>query len=291
MSNILSRDKYIETHVTYERYLTAAQGAEQQDHEYWTDGIPVTKSVYIFSLEFRAKRPHAMFTASKKMMASTLGGAMVYNGLDVVYPDAPELRAGTVFTDSGKYCVRSERIANEKYSAGSEYYTVKQTQDIKKAVKTAMQFVRPFTFDEIQGKNKWQLTSAVESVRDPAASKLRNKLSVHMGDVADEIANMIASGYVPATRSFREALDLMVNEGAELKRLKDYKPRTCFVWSQASSLSYRFTDSGEIITVHNLADVPEVLSTKLAVLNIADAGSAIADVGVRINKSMFWVFV
>lgn len=290
MSNILSRDKYIETYATYERYLTAAQGAEQQGHEYWTDGIPVTKSVYIFSLEFRAKRPHAKFTASKRM-ASTLGGAMVYNGLDVVYPDAPEMRVGSIYTDSGKYCVMSERIANEKYSAASENYRAKQTQDIKKAVKSAMQFLRPFTFDEIQGKHKWTLSNAIDSVRDPASSKLRNKLSVHMGDVADEIANMIASGYVPATRSFREALDLMVNEGAELKRLKDYKPRTCFVWSQASSLAYRFSDSGEIITVHNLADVPEVISTKLAVLNIADEGSAIADVGVRINKSMFWVFV
>ena len=83
----------------------------------------------------------------------------------------------------------------------------------------------------------------------------------------------------------------MASEGAELKRLRDYKPRTCFVWAKQNSLCYKYSDSADVMEITSMADLPEVIANKLAVLNIAEEGSAIPDVGMRVNKAMFWVFV
>ena len=76
-----------------------------------------------------------------------------------------------------------------------------------------------------------------------------------------------------------------------MKRLKDYAPRVCFVWAKQNSLVYKYEDSSESVEITDFNDLPEILNTKLGVLNIAQEGSAIPDVGVRVNPCTFWVFV
>ena len=74
--------------------------------------------------------------------------------------------------------------------------------------------------------------------------------------------------------------------------MSNYKPRMCFLWSKQNSLMYKYSDSNEApVEITNLNDLPENLRNKLAMLNIAEEGSAIPDVGVRCANSCFWVFV
>ncbi len=85
---------------------------------------------------------------------------------------------------------------------------------------------------------------------------------------------------------------MLQTDGAELRRLRSYKPRTCFVWSKQNSLMYKYGDSSEpAVEVTNMNDVPEHIRDKLALLNIAEERSAIPDVGVRVSSSVFWIFV
>jgi hypothetical protein len=184
----------------------------------------------------------------------------------------------------------SERIENEKFSSGSLGYNIRQSKDMAKALKIALQFLKPLDYDDIQDRCTGALNSGLYNLRDPARSKIRESMNIHNDEVMQEVAHMIASGYTPRTDQFKKALDLMMTEGAELKRMQDYKPRACFVWVKPHSLVYRFTEDREATECTKLDDVPELIRNKLAVLQIASNEDAIADVGVRVSDVNYWVF-
>ena len=134
------------------------------------------------------------------------------------------------------------------------------------------------------------MNTGIYHLREPAQEKLHQKMGIERSVIAQEVAHMIASGYVPSTKAFKDAVDLIAQEGAELRRMQDYKPRACFVWVKPNSLSYRFTDETQVTECTSMDDVPEFVRNKLAVLQIAKNGDAIADVGMRVSDITYWVF-
>lgn len=294
-NKILNTDEFIGEHI-HRHYKDTADTALKHNHEWWVDGIPVSKPLHAFITAFRAKRPAKIVlrvdgSAGTHLQTSD-GHYWVWDRVGVAYPDIPVYKVGDIATEDGAYLVKSPRIINDKFKSDTDGRRTKKTKDLVKAVKNALQFLKPMTLEEIVGRNKYPLNNALDSVRSPARSKLRDKLSINMDDVATEVMNMLASGYKPVSGSFAAAIDLMQTEGAELRRLQNYKPRTCFVWVKQQSLVYKYSDSDEpAVEITNMSDMPEHLRDKLSMLNIADEGSAIADVGVRINAHCFWVFV
>jgi len=189
-----------------------------------------------------------------------------------------------------QYCVESKKIENEKYACHSDGYNIRQSKDLKKALKVAMTYLKPLAYDDVLDNCRDGLSRGIENLRSPAREKLHERLSVQRSDMAQEVAHMIASGYVPSTKAFKDAVDLITQEGAELRRMQDYKPRACFVWVKPNSLSYRFTDETQVTECTSMDDVPEFVRNKLAVLQIAKNGDAITDVGIRVSDITYWVF-
>lgn len=300
MSNILTADKYNGTR-PYHSYKINAENAEAHGHKYWIDGVPVHHELVRFVNEFRAKRRNAALRVVgnptyREYVFDAVNGDrsyVVWTSVGIIFPEMPDQAAGKLKYDTDKkaYVVESDKIINERYRSGSDHYNTKRTADMVKAIKTAMQYIKPLTFDEIRKPQEWRLTNALDSVRDPAEEKFRNTFAINKDDVAQEIAHMVALGYTPATKSFREAIDLMRTEGAELKRLKDYLPRACFVWSMPDRMAFQYSDESVPHTVTNMDDVPETIRDKLAVLSIADNDTTIPDVGHRISEKLYWVFV
>jgi hypothetical protein len=159
-----------------------------------------------------------------------------------------------------------------------------------KTVKLAMKYLTPLDYDDIHGKCLGNLHTGIHRLREPAQEKLHQKMSIERSVIAQEVAHMIAAGYQPSTEAFKNALDMWVQEGAELKRMQDYKPRACLVWVKPNSLSYKFTEDRVVTECTSMDDVPELIRNKLAVLQIAKNGDAIADVGVRVSDITYWVF-
>jgi hypothetical protein len=157
-------------------------------------------------------------------------------------------------------------------------------------LKLATKFLAPLGHDDIQDSCISKLHSGLNNLREPARDKVYSKMGIERSVIAQEVAHMIASGYKPSTQAFASAMDLWIQEGAELKRMQDYKPRACFVWVKPNSLSYRFTDDMQTIECTRMEDVPEFIRNKLAVLQIANNGDAIADVGIRVSDITYWIF-
>ena len=153
-----------------------------------------------------------------------------------------------------------------------------------------MTYLKPLGYDDVLNNCRDKLSNGIENLRSPAREKLHERLSIQRNDIAQEVAHMIACGYVPSTKAFKDAVDLIAQEGAELRRMQDYKPRACFVWVKPYSLSYRFTDETQVTECTSMDDVPEFVRNKLAVLQIAKNGDAITDVGIRVSDITYWVF-
>ena len=287
--------------IPFDRFQRVVDSAREQNHEHWIGGIPVHPDLLKFFKAFKDKRynivPCVDFNSKTIWKTNEDGDSTavtMYVSLGVTYPDTPNFRVGSISIETDKgytmFCVTSDKIENEKYSSGSLGYNMRQSKDMAKALKIALQFLKPLGYDDIQDRCTGVLNSGLYNLRDPARSKIRESMNIHNDEVMQEVAHMIASGYVPRTDQFKKALDLMMTEGAELKRMQDYKPRACFVWVKPHSLVYRFTDDREPTECTKLDDVPELIRNKLAVLQIASNEDAIADVGVRVSDVNYWVF-
>ena len=287
--------------ISFERFQRNVEKARELGHEYWIGGIPVHKDLLAFFKAFKDKRYNIIpcvdtntQTVWRRNGDGEMVGVPVYQTLGITFPDAKDFRSGKIHIMSDGtnmfYCVESEKIENDKYSCVSEGYHIRQSKDMKKALKVAIQFLKPLGYQDIQDKCMATLHSGINQLRYPAREKISDALNVGVSEIAQEVAHMIASGYQPSTKSFKDALDLLVKEGAELKRMQDYKPRACFVWVKPNSLSYKFTDEMQVTECTSMDDVPEFVRNKLAVLQIAKTGDAITDVGVRVSDITYWVF-
>ena len=287
--------------IGFDRFQRNVETARTNNHEHWIGDIPVRKEMVAFFKALKDKRYNIVPCVDK---SSTVFwkrdaegesiGIPVFDKLGITFPDAKDFRSGSIIiahdgTDM-QYCVESDKIENEKYASHSDGYNIRQSKDMKKALKIAMTYLKPLGYDDILDRCRNQLSNGIENLRSPARERLHERLSIQRNDIAQEVAHMIASGYIPSTPAFKTAVDLLVNEGAELKRMQDYKPRACFVWVKPNSLSYKFTDEMQVTECTSMDDVPEFVRNKLAVLQIAKNGDAIADVGVRVSDITYWVF-
>ena len=286
--------------VSFERLQVASTKARELGHEHWIGDIPVHKEMVTFFKAFKDKRYNiipCVDTNTKTVWKRNNDGESiavpVYNTLGITFPDATDFRSGSIHIMGDaevQYCVESKKIENEKYACHSDGYNIRQSKDVKKALKVAMTYLKPLSYDDVLDRCRDPLHRGIENLRSPARERLHERLSIQRNDIAQEVAHMIASGYVPSTPSFKIAVDLIASEGSELRRMQDYKPRACFVWVKPNSLSYRFTDETQVTECTSMDDVPEFVRNKLAVLQIAKNGDAIADVGMRVSDITYWVF-
>ena len=289
-------------HIDFDRFQNNVEKARALNHEHWIGDIPVHPELLKFYKAFKAKRYNIVPCVDTNTQTiwrrdgvdgETIGVA-VYHQLGITFPDTIDFRSGSIIievVDSQiTYCVKADDIENEKFASHSDGYHVRQSKDMAKTVKLAMKYLTPLDYDDINDRCKGALNTGIYNLREPAREKVHQKMSIERSAVAQEVAHMIASGYQPSTEAFRNALDMWAREGAELKRMQDYKPRACFVWVKPNSLSYKFTEDKVVTECTSMDDVPELVRNKLAVLQIAKNGDAIADVGVRVSDITYWVF-
>lgn len=288
--------------IDFDRFQNNVEKARAANHEHWIGDIPVHPELLKFFKAFKAKRYNIVPCVDGKTQTTwkrdgdgeTIG-ISIYHELGITFPDTTDFRSGAMFVaDDGKneitYCVRADDIENEKYSCNSDGYHIRQSKDMAKALKVAMKFLAPLDYDDIHDKCIGALNTGIYHLREPAQEKIHKGLAIDRIVIAQEIAHMIASGYQPNTEVFKNALDMWAREGAELKRMQDYKPRACLVWVKPNSLSYKFTEDRVVTECTSMDDVPEFIRNKLAVLQIAKNGDAITDVGVRVSDITYWVF-
>jgi hypothetical protein len=299
-----TKENFIGT-IDFDRFQRNVEKAREFGHKYWIGDIPVHPELLKFYKAFKAKRYNIVPCVDRNTNAYWVRqedgeqkAVHVYQTLGITFPDTTDFRSGDIHIEADSnldnagftYCVRADDIENEKFACGNDGYHIRQSKDMAKAVKLAMKYLTPLDYDDINDRCKGALNTGIYNLREPAREKVDKKMRIEHGVIAQEIVHMIASGYQPSTEAFKNALDMWAREGAELKRMQDYKPRACFVWVKPNSLSYKFMEDIVVTECTSMDDVPELIRNKLAVLQIAKNGDAIADVGVRVSDITYWVF-
>ena len=291
---MIKQEDYVGS-VSYGTYTGVCAEAQQHTHPHWADDIPMPQTLMRFYQEIKHKRPDMVARIDKRASYYNGKGYRVYADVGIAFKEAPDLSVGSISVEASAqgndlmYVVTSDRIQNDKFATHSEGYHTKKTKDFAKAVKNALQYLKPVLFDELLLDKVGVAETAINSIRYPATDKLHGAASVGRDNVLAEIRNMIRTGYQPVTAKFLQSMELLAAEDAELQRVSNYKPRTCFVWAKPDRVEYQI-EGNERVIVYSLADVPEEIRDKVAVLQIG-SGSGIMDVGVKVSNTMFWVFL
>lgn len=282
----------------FTRFANTVAACKENEHKYWIGDIPVHPELLKFFKAIKDKRYNIIPCVDfhPATMGSTGAYYQAYDELGIMYPDADKFRSGSISIEHSRkgvveFSVRAKDINNEKYSVGNMAYNTRKSKDVTKALKVALKHLTPLDYEDIESRCNGALHSGIERLRDPARETLYKKLNFGPNTLMQEIQNMITLGYVPTTVPFKVAIDLLATEGAELRRMENYKPRACFVWVKSASLVYKFTDDhADPVVCTSMDQVPELIRNKLAVLQIAKESEAIADVGVRVSDKTYWVF-
>lgn len=279
----------------YTDYVNTYDHAKAVHHLWWVDEIPVPRDLSRFMMDFRHARRDVVFTLPQPSRPTfNPDGYDIYGTVGVAYKEAPELSVGTLFLYCDKkgkinFCVRSDAIRNEKYNPDRDGYHVKQTSNFANAVKNAKTYLKPKLLNALINDHRVSLSQAISKLGDPARNEYYRIKNIDEPMIA-EVENMVRSGYQPATEAFKRAVALITEKGEELKRMANYKPKTCFVWSKPDRVVMQVEDEMEQV-LFKLDDVPDHIRNKVAVLQIAEARKPIVDVGVRFTDTFFCVFI
>lgn len=303
MPRVMTKEEFCGDKNFYSKYADMAQEAIDHGHKDWIeDCIPTSQLLAKFYNEFKFKRRNiipTIFAESELPVHRPDDGVYhyVYTSIGIAYKDSPEYRVGTLAVATNKehqwvYEVNSPLIQNEKFAEHNHRgYTTKRTKNFVAAIKTAVTYVKPMTMERVRLVERSTVMSSKVRLKTPAEQKLNEIADVDRDSVLSELAHMMATGYTPLTAEFTSALRVMVESGAELRRLESYAPRECWVWGKRDgTVTYKF-DGDEVCDVQSIHDVPEFIRDKIAVLQIADAKQAIMDVGVKISDNVYCVFV
>ena len=296
---MISKDDYVGNY-GYNRFVDVSSGSLSAGWKHWVEDIPVPEHLVKFYNEVKHKRKDIVVRVDYRpthVACADGNTAQIFTELGIAFKDAPELACGGIGMErhSGGdwlYYVRSPLIKNEKYSPhNKDGYNVLKTKNFAKAIKNVLQYVKPIEIKLLMDAKEADLSRAVMTIREPAQEAYHKALGMGRNAIRQEIDNMVRMGYEPMTQEFKEAFALIETQGDDLKRVANYKPRTCFVWAKPDKVEFKYSDDAQVYVVYNVQDVPENVRDKIAVLQIGNAGDAVMDVGSKISNTMYWVFI
>ena len=296
---MISKDNYVGDY-SYNRFVDVSSGSLSAGWKYWIEDIPVPSHLLRFYNEVKHKRKDIVVRvdyrpASVASMANE--HAYIFTEVGLSFEEAPELKCGGIGMERHNggdwlYYVRSDLIKNEKYNQhNKDGYNVLKTKNFAKAIKNVLQYIKPIDTLRLIADKDSDLSRALSQIRTPALDALQTAFTIKRQTLREEVENMIRMGYKPQTAEFLEAFKMLESQGDDLKRVANYKPRTCFVWAKPDKVEFKYSDEDQIHVVFNVQDVPENIRDKIAVLQIGNDGDAVMDVGTKISNTMYWVFV
>lgn len=207
----------------------------------------------------------------------------------------PPFKVGSMWWDGDSYVVESPRIRNEKYARWNSQFHTKSTSDIKRAVKNALSFIKPFDWSMVAGEYVSDIRSELNNWTDSPNDKIREaiQLKVTRADLYNEIETALKEGRDFASANLNAAKQVMRDNLEEATRRTGLKLQALFVTIDEHG---RYV-SDKWVTPKQESEMPEDLLTKIGLLKMMDLANdsnktdTIPEVGKRIGKNVFWLFI
>jgi hypothetical protein len=288
---------------------------------YLVGGFPVVKELYEFMQALQAKNGALRFGVSRNLTSSWVASGhthlgtlflqlLVYREGDVyamgrIGYHNPNLEGRRSSTDDSAYIVYSRDIENTKYRTHNAAYRTRASKRLNTAVTLALKHLKTCTPVEIANESKLDYSLKATSRVHDLKSKLGNvkyELSRDShGLVSMVLGELVAAkdkGYSfdsPKVKEYidkyAEALDKYTAEG--MRAVSSYNVRLYERVGVVMADVLLFPDVSNstppTLQTIPVADMPEDIAGKLAVLDMLSKDEYVEGVGVNVGKGVYWV--
>jgi hypothetical protein len=182
--------------------------------------------------------------------------------------------------------VHSRLIQNNKYGRWSSEHHIVRTKDVKKAIKHALAYLKPWGYEELVMETR----DAVERVHRKWVDE-KHMSTYNMRPSTDamylELKNLMAQGATFVTPQFQTAV-------ASLPEYEEYESRrtrkvnlSCVMFMLGKVIVNDGNTTNEFVNDELL---PDCHKSKIALLKIADNTQYIPEVGYKVDANTFWIY-
>lgn len=281
------------------------------------DGIPVRREVHDLGVELRRSYHGFRFHASSKdnriLQVQSDEGVVKKFYTDVtVYIEGSDYVVGVIghgkkygIKEAAKavHMVQSRKIVNAKFNDDREQYHMMFASDPKKALRTALSKLVPYSPKEMADISLHDFKGHVSKVRNDIHSEIGGLISPLMdyNTMMSEMRSLIAQNTMFVTERFqRAAAGFIAAEAASSavrnKPIHGYYVYVRMVGEEQWVDIVEATDAQRYhrvadcpVTSMPVSDVPEDIQGKVAVLSMATIGQYMQGVGVRATEKSFWL--
>jgi hypothetical protein len=288
---------------------------------YLVGGFPVVKELYEFMQALQAKNGSLRFGVCRNTTSSWVSSGITHLGTLflqlLVYREGdvyamgrigyhnPNLEGRRSNTDDSAYTVYSRDIENTKYRAHNAAYRTRASKRLNAAVTLALKHLKTCTPVEIANESRLDYSlKATSRVRD-LESKLvdvKYELSRNSSSLVSMVLNELVAakdkGYSfdsPKVKEYvdkyEEALDKYKAEGTRAVSSYNVRLYERVGVVMADVLMFPDVSNSTPPTLQTIpvADMPEDIAGKLAVLDMLSKDEYVDGVGVNVGKGVYWV--
>ena len=208
--------------------------------------------------------------------------------------DKPFL-VGKLIYSCGTYTVESPRISNEKFARWNSQHRTKSSENLKRAVKNAVDYVTPFTWHMIAENSKESVHRTLNSWAEGPTRKIYEAVQYKISrvDLIDEIQAALMNGRTFHNSNMNLAKEVVAEykEEAERRVALDMKELFVTIDEWGRYVSDRWATPKQESEMH------EDILTKIGLLKMMDVDidkeetATLDEVGVRVSDKVFWVFL
>lgn len=304
--------------LTNNEVISAATMAKELDYAHFLNGVPCVKEVKEFGEELAKLNPSLKFAPTNNRDVTHITDVdgqkklIKYHRFYVYMDDCPYMLGEIGYGDysvrgsSGDtFMVKSRKINNAKFSEWREQQNMIMAKDIKKAVKTALKYLMPYTTRDIAEVSFSKFSSEISVATDKAKSNLYRELRELNGNtLCEELRHLLRQNVAFKTIEFQSFASKADGLFAELddETKRDISSQFVYVYDGGDKMYADVFDTvdprkesilrskhmGETKT-YSMEELPPDIVEKVSVLNILTDDQYVARVGMRVNSNTFWI--
>jgi Holliday junction resolvase-like predicted endonuclease len=315
MAKLKDIQRLITSNEHTQRHKRAAESGKSANWEFWYNGVPVVKELALLIPALEKRMPHVKLFPTEFSNSNQDGKSAWAADEFAIYMDEYPYALGQVgFRDYSinktwdvskrSYGVYSRRINNEKYAARNDQYYMVMATTVDKAVKNIERYVTPFTNKELASCFYEKIHEKLLSIADHSADQLGQVVrGLHNRNVLiNELRNLKRQGVTFITPEFMDAagkIDEVVaqveeeqarNTSAIFVRFKTVGNDTYADLLECVNVKAQGRPRiGELVATYSLAELPEYITSAVAVLQILENKQYAQRVGMKITDTIYWV--
>lgn len=215
----------------------------------------------------------------------------IYYSLDIYFDDDPNNRIRCLGREryKDKYWITNRNIEGGRIHWGRGEGEAKQSKHSKNIVKIAKETLKPLTIKQVMDGCKREFEQNVNSMRHKWGWEINRRTNDAFKVAYEDMIHLKSIGYEPRTAKFRDAMNYLYENRANIDKYSNYDPEWVFVWVKPNSVEYMRKGAEESHRVHTLEDLPEDIRGKMFVLDISDPKQFMEDIGLKDSKTAYWV--